>query len=175
MTRATPHTNRGAHSMRERRLSLLDRLITEATRYCAPSPAGTQRHPTIPPRAPGHRLSAAEPPRGRPHVVNHTGEVRPGFTRASPHCQSADRARGNAAGGRGIAITWSQVSMPARAGQPAQRAESAWYGLSFALGAVAGRYRRQGQPRLRRRHRGAVCKHLRDHSSHCPRMTAGHA
>ena len=160
--------------MRERRLSLLDRLITEADTvlrtvtsrgHSATRPSPSTGHPDT-------GLSAAE----RRHVaglmrVNHTGEVcaqalyqGQALTANLPTVREEMQ---QAAAEEVDHLVWCEQRLRELDSQPSVL-NPAWYGLSFALGAVAGAIGDKVSLGFVAATEERVCKHLRDHLKSLP-------
>ena len=160
--------------MRQRRLSLLDRLITEADTvmrtitnrgHTAERPSPSQGHQDT-------ELSARE----RRHVaglmrVNHTGEVcaqalyqGQSLTARLPTVRDEMR---QAAAEEIDHLVWCEERLRELDSQPSHL-NPAWYGLSFALGAVAGAISDKVSLGFVAATEERVCKHLRDHLKSLP-------
>ena len=160
--------------MRQRRLSLLDRLITETDTvlrtitsrgHSAERPSPSQGHQDT-------ELSAAQ----RRHVaglmrVNHTGEVcaqalyqGQALTARLPTVREEMR---QAAAEEIDHLVWCEERLRELDSQPSYL-NPAWYGLSFALGAVAGAISDKVSLGFVAATEERVCKHLRDHLKSLP-------
>ncbi len=160
--------------MRQRRLSLLDRLITETDTvlrtitnrgHSAERPSPSQGHQDT-------ELSAAQ----RRHVaglmrVNHTGEVcaqalyqGQALTARLPTVREEMR---QAAAEEIDHLVWCEQRLRELDSQPSYL-NPAWYGLSFALGAVAGAISDKVSLGFVAATEERVCKHLRDHLKSLP-------
>ncbi len=160
--------------MRERRLSLLDRLITEADTVLR-TVTSRGHSAARPSPAEGHsdtELSDAE----RRHVaglmrVNHTGEVcaqalyqGQALTAKLPTVREEMQ---QAAGEEVDHLVWCEQRLRELDSQPSVL-NPAWYGLSFALGAVAGAIGDKVSLGFVAATEERVCKHLQDHLKSLP-------
>ncbi len=160
--------------MRQRRLSLVDRLISEADSVLRTI---TNRGHTAerPSPSQGHRdaeLSAEE----RRHVaglmrVNHTGEVcaqalyqGQALTARLPTVREEMR---QAAAEEIDHLVWCEERLRELDSQPSYL-NPAWYGLSFTLGAVAGAISDKVSLGFVAATEERVCRHLRDHLKSLP-------
>lgn len=160
--------------MRQRRLSLLDRLITEADTVLRTI---TSRGHTAarPSPSDGHtdsQLSASE----RSHVaglmrVNHTGEVcaqalyqGQALTAKLPTVRNEMQ---QAAAEEVDHLVWCEERLRELDSHPSVL-NPAWYGLSFALGAVAGAIGDEVSLGFVAATEERVCNHLRDHLKQLP-------
>ncbi len=160
--------------MRQRRLSLLDRLITEADSvlrtvtsrgHSAGRPSPSEGHSDT-------ELSDAE----RRHVaglmrVNHTGEVcaqalyqGQALTAKLPTVRTEMQ---QAAAEEVDHLVWCEQRLRELDSQPSYL-NPAWYGLSFALGAVAGAIGDKVSLGFVAATEERVCSHLRDHLKSLP-------
>jgi ubiquinone biosynthesis monooxygenase Coq7 len=160
--------------MRQRRLSLIDRLITEADTvlrtvtsrgHSAARPSPSEGHSDT-------ELSEAE----RRHVaglmrVNHTGEVcaqalyqGQALTAKLPTVREEMQ---QAAGEEVDHLVWCEQRLRELDSQPSVL-NPAWYGLSFALGAVAGAIGDKVSLGFVAATEERVCKHLQDHLQSLP-------
>jgi 3-demethoxyubiquinol 3-hydroxylase len=160
--------------MRQRRLSLLDRLITEADTvmrtitnrgHSAGRPSPSQGHSDT-------ELSASQ----RQHVaglmrVNHTGEVcaqalyqGQALTAKLPTVREEMQ---QAAAEEVDHLVWCEERLRELDSHPSYL-NPAWYGLSFALGAVAGAIGDQVSLGFVAATEERVCNHLRDHLKDLP-------
>lgn len=160
--------------MRERRLSLLDRLITEADSVMRTvSNRGHSAGRASP--SEGHteaRLSGSE----RRHAaglmrVNHTGEVcaqalyqGQALTARLPGVRGEMR---QAADEEIDHLVWCEERLRELDSRPSVL-NPAWYGLSFTLGAVAGAIGDEVSLGFVAATEERVCKHLRSHLDHLP-------
>jgi ubiquinone biosynthesis monooxygenase Coq7 len=160
--------------MRERRLSLLDRLITEADTVLR-TVTSRGHSAARPSPAEGHsdtELSESE----RRHVaglmrVNHTGEVcaqalyqGQALTAKLPTVREEMQ---QAAGEEVDHLVWCEQRLRELDSQPSVL-NPAWYGLSFALGAVAGAIGDKVSLGFVAATEERVCKHLQDHLKSLP-------
>jgi len=160
--------------MRPRQISPLDRLITEADSvlrtitnrgHAAERPSPSQGHQDT-------QLSASE----RSHVaglmrVNHTGEVcaqalyqGQALTARLPTVREEMR---QAAAEEIDHLVWCEERLRELDSQPSYL-NPAWYGLSFALGAVAGAISDKVSLGFVAATEERVCNHLRDHLKSLP-------
>jgi len=160
--------------MRQRRLSLLDRLITEADSvlrtvtsrgHSAGRPSPSEGHSDT-------EMSDAE----RRHVaglmrVNHTGEVcaqalyqGQALTAKLPTVRTEMQ---QAAAEEVDHLVWCEQRLRELDSQPSYL-NPAWYGLSFALGAVAGAIGDKVSLGFVAATEERVCSHLRDHLKSLP-------
>ena len=160
--------------MRQRRLSLLDRLITEAdsamrtitnSGHAAARPSPSQGHDDT-------RLSDRE----RRHAaglmrVNHTGEVcaqalyqGQALTAKLPTVRDEMQ---QAAAEEVDHLVWCEQRLRELDSRPSVL-NPAWYGLSFALGAVAGAISDKVSLGFVAATEERVCNHLRDHLKSLP-------
>ena len=160
--------------MRQRRLSLLDRLITETGTvlrtitnrgHSAERPSPSRGHQDT-------KLSAAQ----RRHVaglmrVNHTGEVcaqalyqGQALTARLPTVREEMR---QAAAEEIDHLVWCDERLRELGSQPSYL-NPAWFGLSFALGAIAGAISDKVSLGFVAATEERVCKHLRDHLKSLP-------
>lgn len=160
--------------MRERRLSLLDRLITEADTVLR-TVTSRGHSAARPSPAAGHsdtELSDSE----RRHVaglmrVNHTGEVcaqalyqGQALTAKLPTVREEMQ---QAAEEEVDHLVWCEQRLRELDSQPSVL-NPAWYGLSFALGAVAGAIGDKVSLGFVAATEERVCKHLQDHLKSLP-------
>ena len=160
--------------MRERRLSLLDRLITEADTVLR-TVTSRGHSAARPSPAEGHsdtELSDSE----RRHVaglmrVNHTGEVcaqalyqGQALTAKLPTVREEMQ---QAAEEEVDYLVWCEQRLRELDSQPSVL-NPAWYGLSFALGAVAGAIGDKVSLGFVAATEERVCKHLQDHLKSLP-------
>jgi ubiquinone biosynthesis monooxygenase Coq7 len=160
--------------MRERRLSLLDRLITEADSVLR-TVTSRGHSAARPSPAEGHsdtELSDSE----RRHVaglmrVNHTGEVcaqalyqGQALTAKLPIVREEMQ---QAAEEEVDHLVWCEQRLRELDSQPSVL-NPAWYGLSFALGAVAGAIGDKVSLGFVAATEERVCKHLQDHLKSLP-------
>ena len=160
--------------MRERRLSLLDRLITEADTVLR-TVTSRGHSAARPSPAEGHsdtELSDSE----RRHVaglmrVNHTGEVcaqalyqGQALTAKLPTVREEMQ---QAAEEEVDHLVWCEQRLRELDSQPSVL-NPAWYGLSFALGAVAGAIGDKVSLGFVAATEERVCKHLQDHLKSLP-------
>ena len=160
--------------MRERRLSLLDRLITEADTVLR-TVTSRGHSAARPSPAAGHsdtELSDSE----RRHVaglmrVNHTGEVcaqalyqGQALTAKLPTVREEMQ---QAAEEEVDHLVWCEQRLRELDSQPSIL-NPAWYGLSFALGAVAGAIGDRVSLGFVAATEERVCKHLQDHLKSLP-------
>ena len=160
--------------MRERRLSLLDRLITEADTVLR-TVTSRGHSAARPSPAAGHsdtELSDSE----RRHVaglmrVNHTGEVcaqalyqGQALTAKLPTVRDEMQ---QAAEEEVDHLVWCEQRLRELDSQPSVL-NPAWYGLSFALGAVAGAIGDKVSLGFVAATEERVCKHLQDHLKSLP-------
>ena len=160
--------------MRERRLSLLDRLITEADTVLR-TVTSRGHSAARPSPAEGHsdtELSDSE----RRHVaglmrVNHTGEVcaqalyqGQALTAKLPTVRDEMQ---QAAEEEVDHLVWCEQRLRELDSQPSIL-NPAWYGLSFALGAVAGAIGDKVSLGFVAATEERVCKHLQDHLKSLP-------
>ncbi len=160
--------------MRERRLSLLDRLITEADTVLR-TVTSRGHSAARPSPAEGHsdtELSDSE----RRHVaglmrVNHTGEVcaqalyqGQALTAKLPIVREEMQ---QAAEEEVDHLVWCEQRLRELDSQPSVL-NPAWYGLSFALGAVAGAIGDKVSLGFVAATEERVCKHLQDHLKSLP-------
>ena len=160
--------------MRERRLSLLDRLITEADTVLR-TVTSRGHSAARPSPAEGHsdtELSDSE----RRHVaglmrVNHTGEVcaqalyqGQALTAKLPTVRDEMQ---QAAEEEVDHLVWCEQRLRELDSQPSVL-NPAWYGLSFALGAVAGAIGDKVSLGFVAATEERVCKHLQDHLKSLP-------
>ena len=160
--------------MRERRLSLLDRLITEADTVLR-TVTSRGHSAARPSPAAGHsdtELSDSE----RRHVaglmrVNHTGEVcaqalyqGQALTAKLPTVRDEMQ---QAAEEEVDHLVWCEQRLRELDSQPSIL-NPAWYGLSFALGAVAGAIGDKVSLGFVAATEERVCKHLQDHLKSLP-------
>jgi len=160
--------------MRARRLSLLDRLITEADTVLR-TVTSRGHSAARPSPAEGHsdtELSDAE----RRHAaglmrVNHTGEVcaqalyqGQALTAKLPTVRDEMQ---QAAGEEVDHLVWCEQRLRELDSQPSVL-NPAWYGLSFALGAVAGAIGDKVSLGFVAATEERVCKHLQDHLKSLP-------
>jgi ubiquinone biosynthesis monooxygenase Coq7 len=160
--------------MRKRRLSLLDRLISEADTVLR-TVTSSGHSAGRPSPADGHadsRLSDEE----RRHVaglmrVNHTGEVcaqalyqGQALTARLPTVREEMQ---QAAREEVDHLVWCEQRLAELGSQPSLL-NPAWYGLSFALGAVAGAIGDEVSLGFVAATEERVCKHLREHLKTLP-------
>ena len=160
--------------MRERRLSLLDRLISEADTVLR-TVTSRGHSAARPSPAEGHsdtELSDSE----RRHVaglmrVNHTGEVcaqalyqGQALTAKLPTVREEMQLAAEAAVDH---LVWCEQRLRELDSQPSVL-NPAWYGLSFALGAVAGAIGDKVSLGFVAATEERVCKHLQDHLKSLP-------
>jgi len=160
--------------MRQRRLSLLDRLINEADTVMRTITSGGHS-PTRPSPAEGHSESELSE-RERRHVaglmrVNHTGEVcaqalyqGQALTARLPTVRDEMQ---QAAAEEIDHLVWCEERLRELDSQPSVL-NPAWYGLSFALGAVAGAVGDDVSLGFVAATEERVCNHLRDHLEQLP-------
>lgn len=160
--------------MRQRRLSLIDRLITEADTVLR-TVTSSGHSAARPSPAEGHsdtELSDSE----RKHVaglmrVNHTGEVcaqalyqGQALTAKLPTVREEMQ---QAAAEEVDHLVWCEQRLRELDSQPSVL-NPAWYGLSFALGAVAGAIGDKVSLGFVAATEERVCNHLRDHLKSLP-------
>jgi len=160
--------------MRERRLSLLDRLITEADTVLR-TVTSRGHSAARPSPAEGHSDTELSEPERR-HVaglmrVNHTGEVcaqalyqGQALTAKLPTVREEMQ---QAAGEEVDHLVWCEQRLRELDSQPSVL-NPAWYGLSFALGAVAGAIGDKVSLGFVAATEERVCKHLQDHLKSLP-------
>ena len=154
---------------------LLDRLITERQiQYCAPSPTAATARNGPPPRkgTSDSELDSEE----RKHVaglmrVNHTGEV---CAQAlyqgqalTAGCPTVREEMQQAAAEEVDHLVWCEERLR-ELGSHTSYLNPAWYGLSFALGAVAGAIGDEVSLGFVAATEERVCNHLRDHLQQLP-------
>ena len=160
--------------MRQRRLSLVDKLITEADSVMRTiTNRGNQAERTSPSQ--GHsdaEFSESE----RAHVaglmrVNHTGEVcaqalyqGQAMTARLPDVRDDMQ---QAAREEVDHLVWCEERLQELGSQPSYL-NPAWYGLSFALGALAGAISDEVSLGFVAATEERVCKHLKDHLQQLP-------
>jgi ubiquinone biosynthesis monooxygenase Coq7 len=160
--------------MRQRRLSLIDRLITEADSVMRTI---TNRGHTAGRPSPSQGHSDAEfSERDRRHVaglmrVNHTGEVcaqalyqGQALTAKLPTVREEMQ---QAAAEEVDHLVWCEQRLRELESRPSLL-NPAWYGLSFALGAVAGAISDKVSLGFVAATEERVCNHLRDHLKSLP-------
>ncbi|MEJ2531253.1 MAG: 2-polyprenyl-3-methyl-6-methoxy-1,4-benzoquinone monooxygenase [Halioglobus sp.] len=160
--------------MRQRRLSLLDRLINEADTVIRTIASGGHA-PTRPSPAEGHSESELSEQERR-HVaglmrVNHTGEIcaqalyqGQALTARLPNVRDEMQ---QAAAEEIDHLVWCEERLRELDSQPSVL-NPAWYGLSFALGAVAGAVGDDVSLGFVAATEERVCNHLRDHLEQLP-------